>query len=95
MKLYDNISGALLMQMNKEVKMMRKGIIPDFGTLTKEHFYTENEMCEMLGVTHRTLRTYRKNNLLGYIKIAGRILYLKYLFALDLLSAHKESSKDD
>ena len=52
---------------------------------SKEHLYTEEEVSEILGVTVRTVRTYRKKHYLRYIKFKGRIYFLKVLLYVDLI----------
>ena len=61
-------------------KEMAQGIIP----LTKENILMEQEVCELLGVTSRTLRKYRQQQYLGFIKMEGLIFYLKPLLYMDL-----------
>lgn len=59
---------------------LRRAIVP----LTKENILTERQVCELLGVTDRTLRKYREKRYIGCIKLSGRILFLKHLLYLDL-----------
>ena len=59
---------------------LKRAIVP----LTKENILTERQVCELLGVTDRTLRKYREKRFIGFIKLSGRILYLKHLLYLDL-----------
>lgn len=61
-------------------KELAQGIIP----LTKENILMEQEVCELLGVTSRTLRKYRQQQYLGFIKMEGLIFYLKPLLYMDL-----------
>lgn len=51
----------------------------------KEHLLTEVEVSEILGVTIRTLRTYRNKNYLRYLKLNGRIYFVKILLYVDLV----------
>ena len=52
---------------------------------SKEHLYTEEEVSEILGVTVRTVLTYRKKHYLRYIKFKGHIYFLKVLLYVDLI----------
>lgn len=45
----------------------------------------EYEVCEILKVTSRTMRKYRMKKYLRYVKIEGRIYYIKLLLYLDLI----------
>jgi len=53
--------------------------------LDKEHLLEEAEVCKLLNVTPRTILTYRKQRYFRYIKIGGRVYYIKFLLFLDLL----------
>ena len=63
--------------------------------LTKEYILTEQETCDLLGVTPRTLRTYRRKGYLGFIKIEGRILFLKHQLFRDLEELYYKSKKKE
>lgn len=65
---------------------MLQGIVP----LTKENIMSEPEVCELLGVTDRTMRNYRQKKYINCIKLDGRILYLKHLLYLDLTDRYYE-----
>lgn len=56
--------------------------------LDKSDFLTEAEVCELIGVTSRTLRTYRKLGKFHFMKIKGRILFHRLIFYLDILRLH-------
>lgn len=56
--------------------------------LHKKDFITEQDVCELFGVSPRTLRTYRKTGKLHYMKMKGRILFHKLIFYMDILSMH-------
>lgn len=43
--------------------------------LNGEKYLTNNEICEILHISQRTLKNYRDNRMLGYIQISGKILY--------------------
>lgn len=53
--------------------------------LDRTHLLPETEVCKLLGVTERTMRRYRKKKYLRYIKLDGRIFYLKVLLYIDLV----------
>ena len=63
--------------------------------LTKEYILTEQEASELFGVTTRTLRTYRQKGYLGFIKIEGRILFLKHRLFRDLEDLYHKSKKKE
>lgn len=40
-----------------------------------ERYLTNEEVCEKLHVSSRTLQDYRDTGLLGYVKLPGKIIY--------------------
>jgi hypothetical protein len=64
--------------MNKE--LLSKNFPLDSSTLIEEY-----QLSELLRVTLRTMRTYRKLNYFHFIRLQGRIFYLKPLLYMDLL----------
>ena len=50
---------------------------------------------DLLGVTPRTLRTYRRKGYLGFIKIEGRILFLRHQLFRDLEELYYKSKKKE
>lgn len=68
----------------RELSLLKENLQRAIVPLTKENILTERQVCELLGVTDRTLRKYREKQYIGFIKLSGRILYLKHLLYLDL-----------
>ena len=62
--------------------------------LDKSDFLTEEEVCELIGVTSRTLRSYRKAGKFHYMKVKGRILFHKLIFYMDVLRLHYGIGRD-
>ena len=61
--------------------------------LNRESLLEEIEVCALLGVSQRTVRTYRKRKYLRYIKLNGRIFYLKLFLFLDFMKMSLESGR--
>lgn len=53
--------------------------------LDRKHLIPESEICTILGVTERTMRRYRKKKYFRYIKLDGRIYYLRLMLYIDLV----------
>ena len=51
----------------------------------KDHLLTEEDVAAILGVSMRTMRTYRQKKHLHYLKLEGRIYYLKLILYIDLI----------
>ncbi|WP_028123775.1 helix-turn-helix domain-containing protein [Epilithonimonas tenax] len=52
---------------------------------------TEDEVSSLLGVSERTMRTYRTKKYFHHIKLEGRILYLELILFIDLIIISLES----
>ena len=62
--------------------------------LNRDQLLTEADVSALLGVSIRTLNTYKRERLLRYIKLKGQVYYLKVFLYLDLLSHYQEHPKD-
>ena len=78
-------SEAELHVWEEEIKTICQKLLTSENLLTKELLLTEPEVCTILGVSDRTMRTYRKQHYFHSIKLEGRILYIKVIFLQDLL----------
>jgi len=45
------------------------------SSISGEYFLDNNEVCEILHISSRTLQDYRDKGLIGFYKIEGKILY--------------------
>ncbi len=45
------------------------------SSISGEYFLDNNEVCEMLHISSRTLQDYRDRGLIGFYKLEGKILY--------------------
>lgn len=95
MKIFYHMSEAEFLHWQEELVQvyddLRHALIP----LNRENILTEQEACEVLGVTSRTLRSYRQKKFIGYIKLDGRIIYLKHWLYLDLEALYFKSKEKD
>ena len=82
---------AAFLKWQDELAMMQEDLRNSIVPLTKENILTAREVCELLGVTDRTLRTYRKKGFINFVKFAGCIFYLKHLLYLDLLRMYYQN----
>lgn len=78
MKSYEKFNEHQLQYWQEELSRLKAD--PSFAVQKfKDMLITERQTSDLLGVTERTMRRYRKNDLLPYAKIGGRIFYLKNL----------------
>ena len=85
MRTYHLFSETQIKTWMEEIAAFHEELISLKIPFSKEHLYTEEEVSEILGVTVRTVRTYRKKHYLRYIKFKGRIYFLKVLLYVDLI----------
>ena len=79
----------------EEIKLHYQQMLQVDLPLMKNQILTEPEVCSILGVSDRTMRTYRQRKYFHYIKLDGRILYIRWIFLLDLLSHNLQENKND
>lgn len=85
MKTYHLFNELQIKEWMQEISTFHKELISLHVPFSKEQLYTEEEVSKILGVTVRTIRTYRKKQHLRYIKIQGRIYFLKILLYVDMV----------
>lgn len=78
-------SEAKLREHDQEIKKLIEQLTHSEYPLNKMQLLTEVQVCALLGVSERTMRTYRQRNYFHFIKLEGRILYLKHILLQDLL----------
>ena len=79
------LSEAQLLQWHEELEAMHKELRNGVVPLTAANVLTEQDVCALLKVTNRTVRKYRKQQFIGYTKMAGTIIYFRNLLYLDLV----------
>ena len=95
MNKYSLLTEAQFKAWVEELKELHRDLLLYKLPLGKDYFMTEQEVCEMMGVSIRTLRTYRKNKRLRCMKIEGLILFHKIVLYLDILRLHYFDFKEE
>lgn len=88
MNQYSLITEAQFKIWVEDLKVLHQNLLQQQLPLDKENFLTEQEVCGMMGITVRTMRTYRKKKRFHYLKIDGLILYHRLFFYLDVIRLH-------
>lgn len=89
MKAIENTNESLFQQWIKELNNFQEGVVSINIALNNEQLLSEDKVCKLLGVCNRTMRRYRQNHLLHYIKISKQIYYLKFVLINDLIALCK------
>ncbi len=92
MKRKVNQSPYRMAQWKKELQRIEAELSSQSIPLTREHLLTEADVSALLGVTTRTLNTYKRERILRYIKLKGQVYYLKSFLYVDLLYHYQEGS---
>ena len=81
-------------QLELSTRLMQK-LISDFQqrysdpshilTLDKDSILKDQDICQLLTISVKTLRKFRNEKLISYIKLGGTYYYYKPIFILDLL----------
>lgn len=87
-------SEAQLGAWNDEIIMLQNQLLQRDVPLTKEQFLTEQEVCQLLSISDRTMRRYRNESFLHCMKFKGRVLFLKIVFLQDLLWLNLQSGRN-
>lgn len=72
-------------------QLIEELLVSDFA-FSRKQLLTEDQVAVLLGVTERTMRTYRSEKLFHYIKLEGRIYYLSIILYVDLIIHSLESA---
>ncbi|SKB96061.1 Helix-turn-helix domain-containing protein [Soonwooa buanensis] len=68
------------------ISSLEKGV-----AIQKSMLLSEDDVCQILQISPRTLRKYRSEHFFRFIKLHGRIYFLKLTFYLDLLKLNEDS----
>ncbi len=79
------LSEAKIREFFEELRLLHENQICTAVPFSKEHIFTEEAVCEILGISSRTMRTYRNRRYFRYLKFEGRIYYLRVILYMDLL----------
>lgn len=85
MKTIDKFSEFQLSEWIEELQCIQREFKDTHVLLHEKQLVSEQEACRLLSISERTMRRYRKNHFLHYIKINKQIYYLKFLLLSDLL----------
>ena len=85
MKNYPNYSENFIRHLIHSLKQMIQELLASDFVFDRRQLRTELQVAELLGVSERTMRTYRSSKLFHYIKLEGRIYYLGIILYMDLI----------
>lgn len=89
MRKLDLISEAQFWAQFEEIKVLHQKLSESILPLRREDILTEQEVCEILRVSPRTMLRYRKREYFHYIKLEGTVLYHNVVLYYDLLALCK------
>lgn len=75
----------------EEMQQLHQDLLQLNIPFSEDQVIPEDRVCHILGVTSRTMRTYRKQHYLRYFKMEGRVYYLKIILYVDLILLSEKS----
>ena len=58
--------------------------------LDNKEILNDHDMMKLLGVSNRTLCSYRKKNIIPYFKVGGRCMYLRSMLIMTFLKINND-----
>jgi hypothetical protein len=92
MKNFYNFSENFIKEFIHALRQMIEELLCSDFVLNRKQLLTEKQVAIFLGVSERTMRTYRAEKQFHFIKLDGNIYYLSIIFYLDLIIKSLESS---
>ncbi|MBN9312048.1 MAG: hypothetical protein BGO40_07365 [Chryseobacterium sp. 39-10] len=80
-----NLSMNALEQWRHEQRELHRQLLKGNFVLDETMIVHESTLAKLLGVGEHTMRNYRAQHLLHYIKLRSQVFYIKPLVFLDLL----------
>lgn len=71
----DERISRLLRSLERTTAGMEEWAVSHKPVLGGEHYFTDNELSELLKVSRRTLQEWRNNGRIAYFLLGGKILY--------------------
>lgn len=93
MKTFNLISEAQVQAWIQELQTVHEQLLDGTFMFTRHDFIPEQDIVEILQVSSRTMRTYRKKSYFHFIKLEGSIFYLRYVFYIDMVLLSQRSGR--
>ena len=93
MKEFQLFSEVQIQQWIEDLKKMITHLLTTDFFIERKMLLTEEQVADILGVSKRTMRTYRSKKKFHHIKLEGCIYYLHFFLLFDLIMLSLESGR--
>ncbi|GEM_PF-1165535 len=91
MKNFYNFSENFIKEFINSLRQMVEELLASDFVLNRKQLLTEKQVALFLGVSERSMRTYRSEKHFHFIKLDGNIYYLSIILYIDLIIKSLES----
>ena len=93
MKNFNLFSEAQIEEWIRELQTLHEQLLNGNFSFSRHDLIPEQDVVELLQVSSRTMRTYRKKSYFHFIKLEGSIFYLRYVFYIDMVLLSQRSGR--
>lgn len=85
MKNLNLITETQVQEWIQDLQTLHEQLLNGSLSFSRQDLIPEQDVVELLQVSSRTMRTYRKKRYFHFIKLEGSIFYLRYIFYIDMV----------
>lgn len=93
MKSLDLITEAQVQEWIRDLQTLHEQLLIGTLSFSRQDLIPEQDVVELLQVSSRTMRTYRKKRYFHFIKLEGSIFYLRSIFYIDMILLSQRSGR--
>lgn len=93
MKSLDLITEAQVQEWIQDLQTLHEQLLIGTLSFSRQDLIPEQDVVELLQVSSRTMRTYRKKRYFHFIKLEGSIFYLRSIFYIDMILLSQRSGQ--
>ena len=91
MKSLDLITEAQVQEWIRDLQTLHEQLLIGTLSFSRQDLIPEQDVVELLQVSSRTMRTYRKKRYFHFIKLEGSVFYLRSIFYIDMILLSQRS----
>ncbi len=93
MKSLDLITEAQVQEWIQDLQTLHEQLLIGTLSFSRQDLIPEQDVVELLQVSSRTMRTYRKKRYFHFIKLEGSVFYLRSIFYIDMILLSQRSGR--
>ena len=93
MKSLDLITEAQVQEWIQNLQTLHEQLLIGTLSFSRQDLIPEQDVVELLQVSSRTMRTYRKKRYFHFIKLEGSVFYLRSIFYIDMILLSQRSGR--